>query len=280
MLVHFVGPESGPQNKIMMQTPSGLQININAIDGQGAGIISIYVQQIVNRLAMEYTQIPVGVKLVKMPINVDIRSRFWYNPTLNFKHYMLPGILVMLVTMMGFFLTALNLVSEKEMGTIEQINVTPIKKWQFLIGKLLPFWIIGHVVLAVGLLIGILLFNLPFVGSIWTLWLTTGIYLFTAIGMGLLVADFANTQQQAMFTLFFFYLVFVLMSGLFTSVESMPYWAQKVNLLNPIFYYMKAIRFILLKGASVKQISNELISMSVYGVSVMAIAVWRYRKTT
>jgi ABC-2 type transport system permease protein len=265
---------------IMQNIPAKIQVNIDAVDGQSAGIINIYVQQIVNRMASESTIIPVEVAMQKMPVKAEIRSRFWYNPTLNFKHFMLPGILVILVTMMGSFLSALNLVREKELGTIEQINVTPIKKWQFLVGKLLPFWIIGLVVLGVGLLIGIFIFNMPFVGSVWTLLLFTGLYLFAAIGLGLLVSDFARTQQQAMFTIFFFFLIFVLMGGIFTSVESMPHWAQEVNRINPLFYFMKAIRAILLKGAGVKQIASELISISVYGVLVMIIAVWRYRKTS
>lgn len=270
---------SGFEKDVINGNGASIQVNINAIDGQSAGIINVYVQQIVSNLALEYLSSEINVNIINLPVKAEIRSRFWFNPGLNFKYYILPGILVILVTMMGTFLTALNLVREKEMGTIEQINVTPIKKWQFITGKLLPFWIIGHMVMGVGLLIGKLLYNLPFEGSVWLFILATSIYLILAIGLGLLVSDFASTQQQAMFTIFFFFLVFVLMSGIFTSVESMPYWAQEINKINPLFYFMKIIRVILLKGAGLKNILPELISMSVYSVLVMVFAVWKYRKT-
>lgn len=166
------------------------------------------------------------------------------------------------------------------MGTIEQINVTPIKKWQFLAGKLLPFWIIGIIVLSLGLGIGMLLFDVPFRGSVLTMFIFTGLYLFTAIGLGLLVSDFASTQQQAMFTIFFFFLIFVLMGGILTSVESMPEWAQIVNRINPMYYFMRIIRSVLLKGSQVKDLLVEFFSLLVYGILAMSIAVSQYRKTS
>ncbi|HRW21581.1 MAG TPA: ABC transporter permease [Bacteroidales bacterium] len=269
----------GFEKDVLSLDGAAIQININAIDGQSAGLINVYIQQIVNSLAIKYLSSDINVQINTIPANAEIRSRFWYNPGLNFKYYILPGILVILVTMMGTFLTALNLVREKEMGTIEQINVTPIKKWQFITGKLLPFWIIGIIVMGFGLLIGRLLYNMPFEGSISLFFLATAIYLILAIGLGLLVSDYANTQQQVMFLLFFFFLVFVLMSGIFTSEESMPDWAQAVNRINPIYYFMKIIRAILLKGAELKNILTEMISMTVYSILVMVFAVWKYRKT-
>lgn len=268
------------ENELRSGTKSNLLLNINAIDGQGAGLISIYVSQTVMSMLKTIHPFVNNPDLMVMPKTISTKPSYWYNPTLNFKYYMLPGILVILVSMIGIFLTSLNLVREKEMGTVEQINVTPIKKWQFLTGKLLPFWIIGIFVLGLGLLIGIILFDLPFRGSIFTLLLFTGLYLFTSIGLGLLVSDFASTQQQVMFTIFFFFLIFVLMGGIMTSVESMPDWAQTINRINPMYYYMRIIRSVLLKGSQVKDLLVEFFSLLVYGIIAMSVAVWQYRKTS
>ncbi len=260
--------------------PTQIQLNINAIDGQGAGLVSIYVSQTIMSILKDLKPFASKANLMVMPAKISSAPRYWYNPELNFKHYMLPGILVILVSMIGIFLTSLNLVREKEMGTIEQINVTPIKKWQFLTGKLLPFWIIGILDLSLGLVIGMVLFGMPFRGSVFTMFIFTGLYLFTTIGLGLLVSDFAATQQQAMFTIFFFFLIFVLMGGIFTSVESMPYWAQIVNRINPMYYFMKIIRSVLLKGSGIRDLWSEFVSLLVYGILAMSVAVWQYKKTS
>ncbi|HOE04930.1 MAG TPA: ABC transporter permease [Bacteroidales bacterium] len=269
----------GFQRDVQAGLPASIQMNINAIDGQSAGLIGIYAEKIIGsaiRRTAGPVVLPPSVSLAK----IDVKPRYLYNETLNFKHFMLPGILTILVTMIGCFLTALNLIREKEMGTIEQINVSPVGKFQFLIGKILPFWVIGLFDLALGIGIGMWLFHLPFAGSVLTLFVLASVYLFTAIGLGILVTDFARTQQQVMFTLFFFFLLFVLMSGIFTSVESMPHWAQEVNRINPVYYFMKGIRMILLKGSGLGDIAIELISLGVLGSLVMAVGVWQYRKTS
>lgn len=191
---------------------------------------------------------------------------------------MLPGILVILITIIGMFLSALNLVREKEMGTTEQINVTPIKKYQFIIGKLLPFWIIALFELTLGLVIGYYFFDVPVLGNISTLLLFASIYLFAVLGVGLFISTIASTQQQLMFVSFFFMLTFILMSGIFTPVESMPAWAQKINIINPFSYFIRVIRMILLKGSGLIDISREIVSMSVYALITLSFSIWRYRK--
>lgn len=267
------------ENNLRSGIPVKLMLDINAIDGQGAGMVNIYVSRTVISLLHDIKPFQNKTDFNLIPPTIETRSSYWYNPTLNFKHYMLPGILTILVSMIGIFLTALNIVREKEMGTIEQINVTPIKKWQFLSGKLLPFMIIGILDLSLGLCIGILLFDLPFNGSVFTLFVFTVLYLFAGIGMGLLIADFASSQQQAMFTIFFFFLIFVLMGGIFTAVESMPEWAQIVNWINPMYYFMTIIRSVMLKGSGIADLITEFWSLLVYGVVAMSVAVWGYKKT-
>ncbi len=266
------------ENDLRSGIKTSLQLNLNAIDGQSAGLINIYVGQTVMSQLSSLKPFANKSQLMIMPASIDSHPRFWYNPTLNFKHYMLPGILTILVSMIGIFLTALNIVREKEMGTIEQINVTPIKKWQFIAGKLLPFWIIGIFDLALGLGVGMLLFDMPFVGSPLTLLVFAGLYLITAIGLGLLVSDFASTIQQAMFTMFFFFLIFVLMCGMFTAVESMPHWAQVFNKFNPMYYFMLTIRSVLLKGSQIKDMLFELFALLIYSVLSISVAVWQYKK--
>ncbi len=258
-----------------------LALYINAIDGAKAGIENVYIQQIVK----EYNQ-KIMIDLVnqgnsKMPDQVDVITvpSFWYNNTLNYKTFMVPGILVLLVTMITLFLSGMNIVREKEIGTLEQINVTPIKKHQFIIGKLFPFWVLGLVILTVGLLIAKIIFNVPMLGNIGLIYLFTSVYLLVILGMGLLISNFTDTQQQAMFIAWFFVVIFILMSGLFTPIESMPEWAQNITLFNPIRYFVEIIRMLMLKGSSLQDILPKFAIITLYAIVMNGLAVWSYKKT-
>jgi len=193
---------------------------------------------------------------------------------------MVPGIIVILVTIIGMFLTALNIVSEKEFGTIEQINVTPIRKHQFIIGKLIPFLLIGLFDFALGLFIGKLLFGVPIRGSLFLLFSFAFLYLILVLGIGLLLSIISDTQQQVMFLTFFISLVFILMSGLFTPIETMPAWAQRINVINPFAYFMKVNRMILLKGSGFSDLIREFLYISLYALISIALAIKLYKKTT
>jgi len=210
---------------------------------------------------------------------IQITNRYWYNETLNYKFYMLPGILAILVTAIGFLLAGLNLVREKEVGTIEQINVTPVRKYHFIIAKMIPFLIIGLADLAVGLIIGKIVFNIPFEGSIVLLFLGSAIFLVAVLGLAIFLSTFSSTQQQYMFVAFFFLIVFILMGGIFTPVDSMPLWAQKFDLVNPMAYLMRINRMVMLKGSSFQDINRDIYSLIVIAVVFTALAVNRYRKT-
>jgi ABC-2 type transport system permease protein len=271
---------NGFEKEFFRTQSADIQLQINAINSTAAGIISAYTSAIIanyNQSLLRDIQ-PISVKgdLKKITINTS----YWYNPELNYKIYMVPGILVILVTLIGMFLSALNLVREKEMGTIEQINVTPIKKAQFIAGKLIPFWIIALFEMALGLTIGKLLFNLPIEGNLFLLFGFTGVYLLCVMGVGLFISAVSSTQQQVMFLAFFFMLTFIMMSGIFTPVDSMPEWAQHFNTINPLAYFMKVIRMILLKGSGLLDILRELIALSLYAAIILSLAVWRYRKTS
>ena len=174
----------------------------------------------------------------------------------------------------------MNIVREKEMGTIEQINVTPIKKWQFILGKLIPFLIIGLVLLTIGLTAGKIIFGIPMVGSLWTVFAYCTLSLTAVLGLGLLISNISDTQAQAMFTTFFFVIIFILMSGLFTPIESMPKWAQYLTIPNPIAHFVHVMRSVLLKGSNFSDVLYNFRMTGILAIVFNALAIWSYRKVS
>ncbi len=267
------------ERDLMKEKTAALAITINAIDGAAAGIESGYVNQIVQNFNREVRMNYMDPqKVAILPVNIESIPSFWYNESLDYKTFMVPGILVLLVTMITLFLSGMNIVREKEIGTLEQINVTPIRKSQFIIGKLFPFWVIGMGLLTVGLILAKLIFNTPMLGSILLLYLYTSIYILVILGMGLFISNFTDTQQQAMFIAWFFIVIFILMSGLFTPIESMPKWAQIVTEFNPIKYFVEVMRMVLLKGSGFMDILPQLLKTLLYALVMNALAVWSYKK--
>jgi ABC-2 type transport system permease protein len=256
-----------------------LLATIDAVNASSAELTWAYF----NGVIRDYNSDLIKDNIIYDPVapipRIEITNRYWYNELLNYKYYMLPGILVILVTAIGFLLAGLNMVREKEIGTIEQINVTPVRKYHFIIAKMAPFLIIGLTDLALGLIIGKIAFNIPFEGSILLLFLGSTIFLVAVLGMALFVSTFSATQQQYMFVAFFCMIIFILMSGIFTPYESMPMWAQDFNLINPVAYLMRINRMVILKGSSINDISRELISLTIIAISFTTLAVRRYRKT-
>jgi ABC-2 type transport system permease protein len=268
------------ERNLITEKNTTLSVSINAIDGASAGVENVYVSQIIGtynqKILSHLLQYSDG-SLVQ-PQNIVTIPSFWYNNTLNYKTYMVPGILVLLVTMITLFLSAMNIVREKEIGTLEQINVTPIKKYQFIIGKLFPFWILGLVILTIGLLIAKLIFQVPMLGSLVLIYAFTSVYLLLILGMGLFISNHTDTQQQAMFIAWFFMVIFILMSGLFTPIESMPKWAQNITLFNPIRYFVEIIRMVMLKGATFSDITTQFSIITVYAIALNILAVLSYKK--
>jgi ABC-2 type transport system permease protein len=263
------------ERDLVKEDKAGLQITINAINGSAAGLIYAYTFSIIKEFNRNVLIDTYGTQL-EMPIKTT--TSFWYNPELDYKTYMVPGILVLLVTIIGMFLSAMNVVREKEIGTIEQINVTPIHKYQFIAGKLIPFWFIAIFELAFGLLVAKLIFSLPILGSVFVVFSVAAVYIMVVLGIGLLISTITNTQQQAMFIAWFFMVIFILMSGLFTPIESMPQWAQHMNFINPIAYFIKVMRMVLLKGSGFADILPQLLSLVIYANVVLMLAVRLYRK--
>lgn len=261
-----------------------ISLSIDAVDGSSAGLIQSYTSSIIadfnrEKLAdVQITNASMGnggssQKTITMnPVN-------WYNPDLDYITFMVPGILVVLVSMIGLFLSGMNIVREREIGTIEQLNVTPITKSQFMIGKLMPFWVIGMFDLVIGLALARFGFNIPFLGSLITILVIAGIYLILVQSLGLFISTITHTQQQAMFIAWFMMVVFILMGGLFTPVESMPMWAQDLTLGNPVAYFIKIMRMVLLKGAGWQEVYKMVFVLIGIAVGLLSISINRYKKT-
>lgn len=269
---------SGFEQKLIREDKADLQIIMNAINGSAAEITVGYAQNVILDFNKKIITETMGLAKLVSGKTINPVVRYWYNDSLDYKHYMAPGILVILVTIIGMFLSGMNLVKEKEIGTTEQLNVTPIKKHQLIAGKLIPFWVIALFDLAFGLIIARVAFHLPIEGNLLVLFTFAAIYLVGILAVGLLISTFANTQQQVLFVGFFFVMIFVLMGGVFTPDESMPHWAQVIDYFNPVCYFMEVIRMILLKGSGFKDIMPHIYFSLVFGAFMLAFAIIKYRK--
>ena len=260
-----------------------LQLLVNAINGQqaslGAGYLTAIIQLFNNEIRQEAVPNMVVQKINTIP-RINIENSYWYNSDLNYKYFMIPGILGEIVSMLIMLLTAMNVVREQEIGTIEQINVSPITKWQFILGKMIPFLFIGLFIMTVGLTTGKLLFDIPMRGNLLVVFAYTAINLTAVLGLGLFISNISNTQQQALFTTFFFVIIFILMSGLFTPIESMPKWAQYLTIPNPIAHIVNVMRSVLLKGSGFFDIAYNIQVTVVMAILFNALAVFSYKKVS
>jgi ABC-2 type transport system permease protein len=266
------------EKDLVKNSKANLFVAANAINGIKAGLGSAYIQQIIQgfnqSVRMQWIQFP---RLNPQPV-IDVEYSDWYNPHMNYQFFMVPGILVMLLTIIGSNFAALNIVKEKELGTIEQINVSPIKKIYFILGKLIPFWVLALVVLTVGLAIARLAYGIIPLGHYITIYIFSAIYLLAILGLGLLLSTYAQTQQQSFLVAFFLIMIFNLMSGLFTPIESMPHWAQIITWFNPVTYFIEVMRMVILKGSGLADIKNQIFAVIGFAVFFNGWAILNYRK--
>jgi ABC-2 type transport system permease protein len=266
------------EKKLVKENESTLFMAINAINGVKANLGGAYLRSIVQDFNRE-----VRLKWIQLPrfsteLQVQVTSSNWFNPSMNYKYFMVPGILVVLVTMVGSFLASLNIVREKEIGTIEQINVTPVKKYHFILGKLIPFWVLGLLILTIGLTIARVAYGIMPAGSLLTIYVFAAVYLLAVLGLGLLLSTYTSNQQQAMLLSFFLMMVFILLSGLYTSIDSMPAWAQVITKVNPVTYFIEVMRMVVLKGSGLKDISTHLFTVLGFAAILNTWAVVNYKK--
>lgn len=266
------------EKSLVKENKAQLFMALNAINGAKANLGGAYLRNIISdfngEVRLEWVQLP---RFGPQPM-VQASPIYWFNPLLNYQFFMVPGILVILVTMVGAFLAALNIVKEKEIGTIELINVTPIRKHQFILGKLIPFWVLGLVVLSFGLLLARLFYGIIPEGSLLTVYLFAVVYLLAILGLGLLVSTYTETQQQAMLISFFMMMVFILLGGLYTSIDSMPRWAQIFTKFNPVTYFIEVMRMVVLKGSNIHDIRYHLLTITGFGIVFNGWAIINYKK--
>ncbi|AEV98644.1 ABC transporter permease [Niastella koreensis] len=266
------------ERTLIKENENTLLVSTNAINGIKAGLGTAYLQSILQNYNGEVRQQwMVYPRFNAQPV-INIQFSNWYNPHMNYRYFMVPGILVMLLTIIGSSFAANNIVREKEIGTIEQINVSPIKKWQFILGKLIPFWLLALLVLTIGLTIARLVYGIVPQGSYLTIYLFASIYLLAVLGLGLLLSTYSQTQQQSMLVSFFITMIFNLLSGLYTPIESMPYWAQWIARFNPVSYFIEVMRMVVLKGSKLADIKNQIMALLGFAFFFNTWAIFNYSK--
>jgi len=272
----------GFERNLVREGSQQLNMSVDAINGTKSAIGSAYLSAVLRDFnsSLDVNIRSTNSSAVSVSPIIDITYSDWFNPRREYKFYMVPGILVLLLTLIGGFITALNIVREKEIGTIEQINVTPIKKWQFILGKLIPFWIVGMIVFTIGLVVMYIVYGIFPQGSIAVLYLFAAVYLIALLGFGLLISTFSNSQVQAMFVAFFFMMIFMLMSGFFTSTDSMPRWARELSNLTPVTHFITVVRLIVLKGSGLAQVRTEMYYLIGFALILNGCAILNYHKTS
>jgi len=211
---------------------------------------------------------------------IDFRARAWYNPNLVSQVYNVPGVIATIVMLMGLLLTALSIVREREVGTLEQLMVSPLSPAELILGKCLPVVIVAFVDLLLISAVAILWFKIPMVGSLPLLLFASTFYILAAVGLGLLISTVSNTQQEAFMTMFFFFLPAIILSGFMYPVENMPQFVQTLTLANPIRHYLVIVRGIFLKGAGFDVLLPQITILAGMSVAVLWFAMGRVRKTT
>ncbi|MBV6406087.1 MAG: ABC transporter permease [Flavobacteriales bacterium] len=274
---------------LILQIPSGFErdlvregrekvfVAVNAINGLKAGVGGAYLTAII---AGFNRSVVLDLMPTAAPAGIAVTSSGLFNPRWNYQIALIPGILAILVTMIGGMLSALNIVKEKETGTIEQINVTPIRKRDFILAKLIPFWLLANVVFTIGLVVAYLIYGIVPQGSLLLLYGFIGVYLLAVLGFGLLVSTYCTTQQQAVFVIFFFLMIFILMGGLFTPLDSMPDWARTATRFNPLTHMIEVMRLVILKASTFRDILPNLLAVAAMAVVLNVWAVLNYRKTS
>lgn len=258
-----------------------LLIAANTVNGTKGGLGSSYLSSIVLDFASDIRNKSIATKSTPTPSampNINIVTQHKYNPHLDYKMFMIPALMVVLLTILCGFLPALNIVSEKEKGTIEQINVTPVSRFTFIMAKLIPYWTIGFVVLSICFGVAALVYGLVPVGHLTTIYFFAVLYVLAISGFGLVISNYSETMQQAMFVMFFFMMILILLSGLFTPINSMPQWAQNITIFNPLKYFIQVMRLVYLKGSGIMELTTQVIALATFAIVFNSWAVISYRK--
>lgn len=275
---------AGYERDAVCGRPSALQVSANAVNGTKGSMAAMYITQTtqwlppcpVGALYSETSPKPLSERAGGESPSISVRAAF--NPTLDYKPYMIPAIFALLLILIVGFLPALNIVGEKERGTMEQINVSPIGKMTFILSKVIPYIIIGLLMTLEALAAARGIHGISPVGSVPLLMLFVIVFCMLASSIGLIISNYSSTMQQAALTMFFFLVIFILMSGLLTPIASMPMWAQEVTRLNPLRYIIAALRDVFLKGSTFTDLLPQFVPLVVYAAAAWTWAIKSYRK--
>lgn len=245
-------------------------IAANAVNGTKGGIGSSYLSQIVTA----------NVNPEIAAIQSKVSTLFLYNKHLNYKVFMIPALLAIVMMLMCGFLPALNIVSEKETGTIEQINVTPVSKWAFILAKLIPYWLIGLFIVTVCLLLAWAVYGIACQGPLWLVYLLAMLLALFFSSLGLLISNYSDTMQQAIFVMWFFVVCLMLLSGLFTPTRSMPDWSYATTYVNPMHYFIDAVRTVFVRGGGFSGIAHQVLALTCFALFMGSWAVVSYKKNS
>ncbi|MCC8039391.1 MAG: ABC transporter permease [Bacteroidales bacterium] len=272
----------GFSKSVDIGSPLDVSVNANAVNATKASLGSQYITQIITQATLNHSQPTVNNPLAPTASHGSYSAisstQFLYNPTLEYRHFMIPALMIMLLVMICGFLPALNIVGEKERGTIEQINVSPVSQLTFTLGKLIPYWVIGILVLTLAMVIAGLVWGLWPQGNWSVIYLAAALMIVLMSSMALLIANFSDTMQQAMLVMFFFVMVFILMSGLMTPVESMPDWAYRTTYAIPPRYFVSIMRATYLRGATLLEQLPQLGALAAFALAFTVAAIATYRK--
>lgn len=258
-----------------------VQLLVDGTDSNTAGIVMNYSGKIIQQysddiLKSRFAKIPLAVR---QPGTVELQSRAWFNENLESRNFYIPGVVAMLIMVVTLTLTSMSVVREKEIGTMEQIMVTPITPLEFILGKTVPFAIIGYVDMLLVVLLARFWFDVPIRGSVPLMFLGTSLYLMSILGVGLLISTISSTQQQALLSTFFFFQPAIMLSGFIFPIANMPEVVQWVTFLDPLRYFMVIIRGVFLKGVGIDILWPELCALAALGTAVLWLASNRLKKT-
>lgn len=265
-----INPKFGTD--LSRRIPTSIQLLADGTDSNTATVALDYASRIIKKYAQDLAS------PASLSARVDVRQRAWYNPELKSKNYNVPGVIAMVIMLTSLLLTSMAVVREREMGTMEQLMVTPLKPVELILGKTIPFALIAFFDMILITMLGVLLFNIPINGPLLLLPLSTAIYLLSVLGIGLFISTIAKTQQQALMATFLFYMPAVLLSGFMFPIENMPEMFQYVTYVNPLRYFLVIIRGIFLKGNGIAILWPPMVALLLLGIGVFALSAFRFKK--
>jgi ABC-2 type transport system permease protein len=277
----------GFSREIRQQLGTTIQVIVDGTDSNTASVVMSYAQRIVGEysrsiLEKRLNRLPDLPPSLKQPFykkgGIEIQSRAFFNPNLESRNFYVPGIIALLIMLVTLILTCMAIVREREIGTMEQIMVSPIRPVELILGKTIPFALIGYIDVALVTIVGVFLFDVPIRGSIALLFFATTLYLLSSLGIGLFISTISRTQQQAMMTMFFFFVPAILLSGFIFPIANMPAWAQYLTYANPLRYFLIIIRGIFLRGNGLEVLWPQLLSLAILGTIVFTFSSLRFRK--